>query len=140
MNLLQKYQNGVDTLINTYGKTVRVFYKPTVSSVNTSFNDKVREDSVKYGYWREDNQTAAPTSVDNYTEIIALIKHNPAEFKNFNTSIKVGNEIIRLKTFLTDIVPLIRCDYIIPNYNVKNIIHTKYRLIMEPIPVGLGED
>lgn len=133
------YQSRIDDIINQLGKNVTLYFKSTVTNVATAFDDPVRGDIMKPAF-KTTVAAPAPTITYNTRVLKALVKWNPKDFEMYGLTIKNAAGIIRIKTFLTDVPDILRCDYMVPNSDVRGIIDTKFKLIREPIPVGLQTD
>lgn len=138
--LVKLYQDSIDEFINNLGKNILVVYESTISSVSDSFNDPIRIDSVKQPDFKKTTTSSAPTVVENSETIKALITYNPKDFESFNLKLNDDANVIRLKTYITDIPKLKRCSYIIPNYDVEQLHQTKFSLLRAPIPRGIQQD
>lgn len=139
-NIVKIYQNNIDDLINQLGKIVVICFEDTVSSVTDTFYDPVRGDELKQPGSKEMDISQNPSITTNSKTIKALHKYSPKEWNQVAPHINEPSSILRLKTFLDDVPSLLRCKYIIPNSQSQNILYTKFRLIKEPIPVGLQQD
>lgn len=135
-NLITTYQLYLDELINTLGKNILLYYPPTITVNDESFADTVREGQLRKPDYKSED---APTKVENTEIIKALIEYQPKNFISFGTT-KDSANVLMLKCFLTDAPKLLRAEYIVPSYDSKDILYTKYRLIREPIPRGLQID
>jgi hypothetical protein len=69
-----------------------------------------------------------------------LHKYAPKEWRTIAPNAGEADAVLRLKSFLTDVPDLIRCEHIVPSFGSQEVLPTKYRLIREPIPVGLQTD
>lgn len=134
-NIITTYQDNIDRLIDQLGKPVMLFFHPVKTNL-TDDNYSVIHGDKKLPEFKANSVVETRSSV----QIKALIKWNPKEVNKYNINFKEGKAIIRLKTMLTDVPNLTRCEYIIPNYESVGIISNRFKLIMMPIPVGLGED
>lgn len=137
-NLVSIYAENIDSLIDNMGKDIEIFYPSTVVVNNESFNDEVRDQSIKFPSFK--GSTATTTT--EHTEIIrALIKHTPKEYvRNAYTKIDQPDGILRIKTYLTHLSKLQRAEYIIPHIESLAMLNSKYRKVGEPIPIGLKYD
>jgi len=136
--LISTYQEGIDYLINNYGNTVTLIYKPTITNVNSTFNDKIRNTGGFRPDFKTSSGSPSPSVVQNNENITALVQWNPKDFERFGTEIQNPGAVIRLKTFLTDVPKLKKCETIIPDANKHQINQMKFRLVREPVPFGLG--
>jgi hypothetical protein len=134
------YQENIDALINQLGKNVTLYFKTTISNVSEEFDDSIREESLRKPGYKTTSEDPAPTETQNTLTIKALIQYNPNNYERFGIRVNQPSSIIRLKTFLTDIPSILRAEYVVPNVDSKDIIFGKYRLIGDPIPVGLQAD
>lgn len=131
------YQDSIDTLIDKLGKNVKLVFKPTVQNVSDELLDPIRDNESKKPSYKVE---PLEVSVENYRIIKALIKHTPKEYINFGLKIEHPENIVRLKTYLTDIPDLLRAEKIITNYDSEQLISLEYRILMDPVPAGLKED
>lgn len=137
-NLVPIYADAIDDIINQMGKSCELHFKDTVTGVNSTFVDKVRSADTRMPDYKE--QSTPPTVSENTEIITALVKYNPSDYRNFGLRIDKPEGIVRLKTFLTDVPSILRCEFMIPNVNSKGFVNTKYQLLREPIPIGLKID
>ncbi len=137
---IKAYKEQVDNLINNLGKDVTVVFEKTITNVNTKFNDPVHKHTLKKPRYKATSANPAPTIEKNTQTVKALIKWDPSEFENFDIKIDKSETIVRLKTFLTDVPVLKRCDYIIPNKEVDPTLQSKFRLIKQAQPRGIRDD
>ncbi len=130
------YASEIDSLIENLGKTVTLYFPNTVVS-----NDSPQDDPISGGIRRPDYKTTNPQVITpNTLQLKALIKYNPTDFQHFGIKIDKPVGLLRLKTYLTDVPNLVKAEYVVPNDASRGIIDTKYKLIREPIPQGLGRD
>lgn len=134
------YREQIDNVLNTLGKNVKIVYQPTVTSVNTSFNDPIRNRDTRKPSYKTTNSAPAPAVTENSDTIKALINWNPKDFEDYGISVEAGDTIVRLKTYITDLHKLNRADYIIPNVDVEPAHQQKFTMIRQPTPRGLGLD
>lgn len=123
-------------IINDLGKKILLHYPDTVVIPDNSFEDPVREGQFRKPDYKADN---APVITENTEIIVATVQHAPKDFIDFGGTSDPRN-ILRLKTYLTDVPKLMRAEYIIPNYDSKDTIYTKFKLLREPVPRGLQID
>lgn len=135
-SLVPLYQDAIDQLINALGKNILVVFKPTVVSTTDAVQDDLRGEGVKSPSFKG----AGPTVAANVSTIIGLIKYNPADYIKYFGPIEKGQNIVRIKTFLTNLDDLTRAQYVIPSYDARKYVQAKYKLLREPIPIGLQED
>lgn len=133
-SLVNIYEAEIDGLLNVMGKPCLLVFHETIINPSEETNDPVRNDSRKPFY---ESNVPIPVSNRETKVIKALTKHGPSDYETFGVKVKEPRDIVRLKTFLTDVPDLKRCDYIIPDLNVKDVVGLKYRLIREPVPRGL---
>ncbi len=169
-DLVPIYQEAIDDIINSMGKNVMLIYPSQLnisSNIYDNVNEDSKLPEFKFGLTVEtsvigldgltleqlssltleeltvlelDSVEGSP-SIEYETEVIkALIKYSPSDFVTFGTKAQLPDGVVRLKTFLSDVPKLKRCEYIMPNYDSRDIIYTRYRMIREPIPVGLQKD
>lgn len=134
--IVQIYQTEIDSLIDNMGKYVTLYFASTVQNVNPQFHDPVRGRDVRKPAFKSAPGEPAPTVTEHTKTIKALIRIDPLDYRTW-AKIDEAQSIVRLKTFLTDVPDLQRCDHIIVNVPERNIIEAKYRLMREPIPTGL---
>ncbi len=135
-NLIPIYVDNISNLIRQMGKTVTIYYKQTISSIDDTVFDKIHDDFEKKPSYKTNN---GENVTNNIETILALIKYAPKDYINFNINVSQPDSIIRLKTFIEDVPKLQRAEFIIPS-DTQDIIYTKYRLLREVVPVGLKEN
>lgn len=133
--LIPSYQDAIDNIIDQLGKYVKFIYPPTVSSITDSSQDVIRDDS-RY----PDFKGEAPTVTENSEEIKCLIKWNPKELSDYGVNVAGGTNTIRLKTYLVHAPKLYKAEFMIPNIDSEAFVNQKFKMVIAPIPVGLGED
>ena len=128
------YEAEIDGLLNTMGKDCLLVFYEVITNPNTGISDPLRDDSRRPNY-----QSNSPQPVSNREtkQIRVLTQHNPSDYENFGVKIREPNDLVKIKSFITDVPDLKRCDYIIPDINVQGIVGAKYKLLREPIPRGL---
>lgn len=134
------YQSRLTDLIRDWGKTVRVYFKPTITSVSSDYGDVTNPDMLRKPSWKESSPNTAPDVVENYIDITALVHHNPKEFRDFNINVEQPSDILRLKTHIDKVPDLTRCEYVIPQIENQHLVYAKYKLIREPELKGIVED
>jgi hypothetical protein len=137
--LIKIYQDRIDELINELGKNVLLVFEETITNIKNEFYDPITGEISKPLY---DTTTASnePNVTQNTKIIKALTLHNPRDFESFNLRVDKPQDVIRLKTFATDIPDLKRCKYLISNYDIAQLTEMKYKMLREPVPAGLQED
>lgn len=134
------YQENIDALINQLGKDVVLHFKTEVSNVTSDFNDFVRDGSLRLPDFKKTQDNPAPVKTETTKTIKALLQIAPGGFANYNIRVEDAVLVMRLKTFLTDVPDLKRCSYIVAPTDAVSIVHTKFRLIREPVATGLKVD
>ncbi|TXT66134.1 MAG: hypothetical protein BAJALOKI3v1_50134 [Promethearchaeota archaeon] len=137
-NLKNKYYDKISELINNLGKPVTLYFKSTITNVNSEFNDPIHDRSLRKPSYKSTSTNNSPTEVENTSSITALIQYNPSDFQDFGINVNKNRGVVRLKSFLETLDDIKRCDYMIPNSDLSGV-YSKYRLIREPQPQGLGE-
>ena len=137
--LIPIYQANIDNLIDQLGKDIEIHFKPTTTNITPEARDRVRNTS-KF----PDFKAQAPTLIQ-YTKIIkALVKWNvlnkSRDLEHFGLRVDHNRHIVRLKSFLTDVPDLKRAEFIIPNVAVEQLIGIRFKLLRDPLPIGLGVD
>jgi len=131
------YKEGMDSLIENIGKNIRlVFIQEITAEVSQDFDDEVRGGQIRKPLYKDN----APTKTETYELIKGLIQYDPNDYKNYDLRINNSSNILRLKTYINNTPSLLKCDYIIPNFDISGYLYAKYSLLREPIPVGLGQD
>lgn len=130
--LVTIYQQEIDSLINVMGKEVVLHFAERIENVNDEFDDPVRTESTRMPSYKGTTENPAPTVTHTTRSIKALVRVSPSDYETFGIKVKQPQEIMRLKTFLTDVPDLKRCSYV--------VYDGKYRMLREPTPVGLKED
>lgn len=140
-HLVPIYQENIDQIILQLGKPVILYFSESVTPVSSGFFDPLRVENTLMPDFKQTAANPAPIRTTSTRTILALLKWKPKEYEHFDDQ-RVDNPdgILRLKTFLTDIPDLMRCEYIVPNANSVPIISTKYKLVRQPQPVGLQID
>lgn len=139
-DLVNIYQAEIDGLINSLGKNVTLYFKPTISAVNDQFFDVVRPGDELKPEYKGTASSPEPIKTDNIKVIKALLKWSTRNNENYSVNQEIPRGTLRLKTFLSDVPDLQRCEYIIPNSDSTGIILAKYKLSKQPQPVGLQKD
>lgn len=135
--LTKIYREENSSMIENLGKNVvLVFIETVTTEVAEDIDDNVRGESFRKPVFKDNY----PTVTETTRSIKALVQYNPADFKRYDNRINMANNILRMKTYISELPYLKKCDYIIPDYDVKNDIFTKFKLVREPIPIGLKED
>lgn len=138
-DLQQIYQEENDSLIDNLGKPILLIFKQTVDSDIDNSDDI--DDNVRGESFRKPSYKAnVPVVTETTREIKGLIVFDPSDFKRMGNRIDIPDNILRIKTYITEIQYLTSCDYLIPNYNVSGHIYSKYKLFREPFPIGLKND
>jgi hypothetical protein len=138
--LVPIYQAAIDDIINKMGKSVVLHFVSTVTNVQTSFDDIVNPGDTRMPDYKETSSVPAPDVVENTKTIKALHSYAPKEWRQVAPHVNEAQSVLRLKTFLTDVPDLTRCQYIVPSSGSQNTIPSKFRLLKEAIPVGLQTD
>lgn len=139
-DIVKIYQENIDELIVSLGKDVVLHFEEIVENVSDGQNDHIRDGSLKYPSFKTQGPTG-PTITETTTTIKALLKFNPKDYIiPKGTQIEDMNGVVRLKTFLKEVPDLKRCKYIEVSPDSSSIVYNKYRLVREPIPVGLKYD
>lgn len=135
-DVVEVYEQEIDGLIESMGKDCLLVFKESVVPPDDPSVDPI------YGNSKFDDYKFSPP-IDNLvrtenTKIIkALITHNPSDFVSFVGKVYEPSDLLRLKTYARYVPDLRRCDYIIPDINVKDAFGHKYRLIRDLIPRGM---
>jgi len=148
-SVITTFQAGIDTLIRELGKTVKLIYDPTIIDCPNCEVDPIGNKAAnrfRPGQQRFADGRRCPycrgtgkTEEENSEEIIALIKFNPRDYKKFGISIQDPSSLIRMKTFLTDVIKIQRATTAVIDLQTKGIIKTTCRRLKDPIPTGLKE-
>jgi hypothetical protein len=141
-NIIKIYQDNIDDLIKQLGKPVVLHFYETITNVNDEFNDPVRPGDIRKPDYTQTQESTAPNVSENTKTIKALIQYKPKEFDKQAIDLGINDPrgTIRLKTLLTDVPDLVRCQFIVPNADSQNILKSEYKLVGQPIPVGLAKD
>jgi len=149
--LIGIYQSRIDALINQLGKNVLLEFDPVKEPCTNCSFDPIKQKSngiYKIGgpipfdrgrkcpYCKGEGFLERPVTKC----IQCLIKWNPKEMRNYGISVSKYNGVVRLKTFLFDSDDLIRAKTAIVDYDIRDNMHLRVRLIKGPVPVGLRED
>lgn len=135
-NLVTAYQERIDWLINSAGKTITLHFKkvPIETIPQEDLQDPIRGPVVKSPIFKPGGQLE---EYDTST-IKALVQQNPKDFARFNIQINDTENVVRLKTYMTYAPSLLKCHHItLPN---QELVYTKYRLIREPTKHGLKDE
>lgn len=138
--LIPIYQESISQIIEQMGKNVTIYFEQQVTGVNNKFYDQVTGNASRKPDFKGTNVSSPPITSQPTSTIKALIRINPKEFQSYGIQIQKPEGIIRLKTYLRNVPDLLRCSYIVPNSDSRDILETKYALIREPLPVGLQQD
>ena len=148
--LIEIYQSRIDALINQLGKNVLLEFDPIIQPCTNCEFDTVRKKSTgiykiggpipfdrgrKCPYCKGDG--ILQMSVTKC--IKCLTKWNPKDAENYGIDVSNANDIVKLKTLLTDGDDLIRAKTAIVNYDIQNKLHLRTVLIKGPIINGLRE-
>lgn len=133
-DFIEPYQNAIDSLIDSLGKTVIVHFKPTIVTAIEAESDPIHGGPTKKPSFKPNSVT----QTQNTKEIKALIKYSPNDFISFGLKLNIDSNIVRLKTYMNDVPDLIRCEFIVPDSAEDSILGTRFRLLRQPIPIGLG--
>lgn len=149
--LIGIYQSRIDALINQLGKNIILeFEKIKVRCPNCKF-DTMRGRSTGIHIpggprpfargrrcpWCKGNGFE---EVDNNKCIKALLKWNPKDAINYGITLSDHKDVVRIKTFLTELDDLVRSKTVVANADITNIAILRVKLLQSPIPVGLRED
>jgi len=136
-DITQIYQEENDSIIDNLGKNIRLFFKdlPT-ETIADDFYDPVRGQALGKPSYKD----SAPEPSYTTVEIKAVLQYNPKDYRHFGDRINFGDNVLRIKAYITDLSNLAKADFIVPNYDVINFVYSKYKLLREPIPMGLKED
>ncbi len=138
--IVEIFQAEIDGLIHSLGKPVTLYFKDTITNVVEQFNDPVRGRATKEPSYKGNNAAPAPTVTHNTKTIKALLRNDPSDYARFGLKVNQPTGIVRLKTFLSDVPDLKRCDFIVINTAELDIAEAKYRLLREPIATGLQQN
>ena len=138
-DIVPVYQEYIDAIINEMGKYITIYFASTVENVNAEFHDPVRGRDTRQPAFKATQTNPAPKVTQHTKTIKALIRIDPLDYETFG-KIDQPKSIVRLKTFLSDVPDLQRCEYIIINVPEQDIIDAKYRMLREPIPTGLKQN
>ncbi len=148
-NTIQIFQDGIDTLINQLGKSVRLIYPPTIIDCPNCVNDPIGNkpanrfrpgpmrfsDGIRCPYCRGTKKTEE----ENSEVIQGLIQIKPRDYKRYGISVQDPGALVRVKTFITDVIKIERATHAIIDIQKQDIIKIKCRKIREPIPTGLRD-
>ncbi len=149
--LIGIYQSRIDALINQLGKNILLeFAKIKVQCPNCEF-DTMRGRST--GIWIPGGPRPFARGRrcpwckgngfeerDNNKCIKALLKWTPRDAVNYGITLSDHKDVVRIKTFLTELDDLVRAETVIANHDIADIAGLRVKLLRSPIPVGLRED
>ncbi len=149
--LIQIYQSRIDALINQLGKKVLLEFDPVRSPCPNCMFDQNRRRStgiyIQGGPRPFERGRRCPWckgegfEVTQETKcIIALLQWNPKDSKTYGISTSKRANVIRIKTFLTELDDLSRARTAIVDYDEVETDIFRVRLIKKPLSVGLRED
>lgn len=148
-NTIQIFQDGIDTLINQLGKSVKLIYPPTIIACPNCINDPIGNkpaNRFRPGPMRFSDGRRCPycrgtkkTEQENSEVIQGLIQVKPRDYKRYGISVQDPGGLIRVKTFISDVIKIERATHAIVDIQKQNIIKMKCRKIREPIPTGLRD-
>lgn len=148
--LITIYQNRIDAVINQLGKNVLLEFDPIRSPCPNCEFDSIRKRSTgiyisggprpfKRGRqcpWCK-GRGFEETPVEKC--IKCLVQWNPREAENYGISLRKHKDVVRFKTFLTEFDDFVRCKTAISNYDIRDQLSLRVRLIKSPILVGLRD-
>lgn len=147
-SVITTFQDGIDTLIRQLGKTVKLIYDPTIIDCPNCVFDPIGNKSAnrfRPGKQPFSDARRCPycrgrgkTEQENSEEITALIKFNPRDYKKYGISVQDPSLLVRMKTFLTDVIKIQRATSAIIDLQTKGVIKTTCRRLKDPIPTGLA--
>lgn len=134
--IVTEYQERIDWLINNMGKNIVLHIKqdPVESDPVDDIEDPIRGPVVKKPFYKPNGQIEIYDTVT----IKALLKNNPQDFKRFNIQVADSENILRVKTFMSNYTNLIRCEHM--TLEDKNLNYFKFKLLREPMNHGLRDD
>jgi len=132
--LIPIYQNGIDNLLLQLGKPVKLFFKPTKIVVSEQDVDVLREEETLRPSYKTD---VLETETENSIIIKGLLEFNPRDFIRLGERAQSDDQIVKIKTMLTDLPNLERAEYCVPDWHGD---HSKrFKMFQTPIPQGLME-
>lgn len=132
------YQENIDSLIDNMGKEVSLHFYPNITDVTTEFHDAIRGVGSRKPIYKATEANPAPQITEITRIIKALTEADPQNFDSFgDIHVQNANMIIQLKTYLSDVPDLIRCEYIVPNLDAEGIVNMRFKLVRTPVPKGL---
>lgn len=134
-NLIPAYADGMDALIQVYGRSITLHFKPTIINITSDLSDPVRLDSERKPSYKTPNP---PIVVPSTRNLSVLIKHGPKDYQNFGIRVDNPKNLIRIKSFLVDSADLQRCEYITIDNDSNGVLNGKYKALRLPTPFGLG--
>lgn len=150
-DLIQIYQDRIDSLINQLGKNVLLEFDPIIEPCPNCLFDIVENRStgiyrvggpISFSRGQKCSYCKGQGFLERKVEkcIKCLIKWNPKELKNYGISVQKNSGAVRLKAFLTDAPDIVKAKTAIVDYDIEKIFKLRVRLIKGPTPVGLRED
>ena len=148
--LIQTYQDSIDTIINELGKNCILYFPPKVVTCYNCVYDPIGQKSsnvyLNGGPAPFANGAICPLCggdgniASEQNRVIKMtLKWNPKDFKNYNISINHPSNICKTKTFLTYLSDIKRCDYIVIDSDQITSQDMRCYRIGEPSIVGLQQ-
>ena len=149
-DLIAIYQSRIDGLIDQLGKHVLINFDPIQEICPNCLFDTMGGRSI--GIYKVGGPTPFSRGqkcpyckghgfliTERQKCIKALIKWNPKDAATYGVSVRKHRDIVRFKTFASELDDLIRARFAISNSAISDMIKLKVKLIKSPILVGLRE-
>ena len=149
-NVIQIFQDGIDTLIAELGKNIELIYDPSIIDCPHCIIDPIG--NKPSNRFRPGNPIHYPdgrrcpycngvgkTEEKNSEILKVLIQLRPRDYRRFGISVQDPSALVRTKGFMTDIIKIQRAKEAIMDVQVNDILKIKCRKLRDPIPTGLRE-
>ena len=149
--LINVYRGAIDSMINQLGKNLFINFPPIVEPCVNCFFDSVRRRSTgiyipggprpfKRGRQCPWCKGRGFEETPNTKCIFGLIKWDPKEILNYGIDVSDYSGVVRVNTFLTEAVDIIKARTAVIDYDQKEPLRLRTKLLKGPVPVGLRED
>jgi hypothetical protein len=135
-------------LLDQLGKPCKLFYPPRMKACSNCIADPIGHKSTNR--WLRGGPVEFPFGsicplcggqgaiAEEVSETVnLLVTQDVTKFEKIGISnVNLPDGIIQTKGYLSDLSKILKCDYIIVNTNIQNIITQRYKLFSEPVSPG----
>jgi hypothetical protein len=150
-SLIDVYQSRIDAVINQLGKSVLLEFTPIRADCINCSLDVIRKRSTgiytpggprPFARGRQCPYCKGRGSLETPVQkcIRCLIRWNAKDAADYGISVTRGKNIVRFKTYLYNFDDIVRSQFAISNYSIRDMVKLKVKLIKDPIISGLRED